>query len=123
MYRFDTPFLSLLDAPRMIIYSYQNGGNMDLEKELTKLEKYLIKQGRGDLVQELRSLDNDTRRDRLMKQAVHEQEILDTKEKDEELKKAKEQARFLAGSYNEQTRMVKKISRFIHLLIEDSGKV
>lgn len=96
---------------------------MDLEKELTKLEKYLVKQGRVDLVQELRSLDNDSRRERLMKQAVHEQEILDTKEKDEELKKAKEQARFLAASYNEQTRMVKKISRFIHLLIEDSGKV
>ena len=96
---------------------------MDLEKEITKLEKYLVKQGRGDLVQELRSLDNDKRRDRLMKQAVHEQEILDTKEKDEDLKKAKETARDMAASYNEQTRMVKKISRFIHLLIEDSGKV
>jgi hypothetical protein len=96
---------------------------MDLEKEITKLERYLIKQGRAKFVQELRSLDNDTRRDRLMKQAVHEQEIMDTRNKDEKLQAAKENARFQAATYNEQLRMNKKISRFIHLLIEDSGKV
>lgn len=96
---------------------------MDLEKEITKLERYLIKQGRQELVNELRNLDNDDRRNRLMKQAVHEQEIMDTRAKDEKLRKAKEEARFQAASYNEQLRFNKKISRFIHLLIEDSGKV
>lgn len=96
---------------------------MDLEKEMTKLERYLIKQGRQDLVNELRDLDNDERRQRLMKQAVLEQEILDTKAKDTKLQDAKDEARSLAATYNEQTRMSKKISRFIHLLIEDSGKL
>lgn len=97
--------------------------SLDLEKEITKLERYLRKQGRDELVQELRSLDNEDRRNRLMKQAVHEQEIMDTKAKDEKLKEAKAEASALNGIYNEQLRMNKKISRFIHLLIEDSGKV
>lgn len=95
---------------------------MDLEKEMTKLERYLIRQGRNDLVQTLRTLDNDERRNRLMQQAVLEQEIQDTKEKDHKLRQAKDLARELNATYTEQTRMSRKISRFIHLLIEDSGK-
>lgn len=95
---------------------------MDLEKELTKLERYLRRQGRGELVQELRSLDNDERRQRLMKQAVYEQEIMDAKANDAKLKAAKEEARDLGAVYNENLRMNKKISRFIHLLVEDSGR-
>lgn len=96
---------------------------IDLEKEITKFERYLIRQGRAELVQELRQLDNDQRRQRLMQQAVLEQEIQDTKNKDEELKKAKDLARELNATYNDQTRMSRKISRFVHLLIEDSGKI
>jgi hypothetical protein len=97
--------------------------DQDLEKEITKLERYLNRQGRSELVQQLRNLDNDDRRQRLMKQAVHEQEIQDTKQKDGDLKKAKDLARDLNATYTEQLRMNKKISRFIHLLIEDSGKI
>lgn len=96
---------------------------MDLEKELTKLERYLKKQGREELVKELRTLDNDDRRQRLMKQAVYEQEIMDAKANDRKLQAAKEEARDLGAVYNENLRMNKKISRFIHLLVEESGKV
>ncbi len=96
--------------------------SLESEKEIIKLEKYLRKQGREELVQELRACDNDQKRVRLMNQAVHEQEILDTKAKDQELLDAKASVRALGASYNEQSRMCKKISRFIHLLIEDSGK-
>lgn len=96
---------------------------MDLEKEITKLEKYLKRQGREELIRELRDLSNDDRRGRLMKQAVYEQEIFDSKENDKDLKAAKEKARDLNAVYNENLRLNKKISRFIHLLIEDSGKV
>ena len=98
---------------------------MDLEKEIVKLERYLIKQGRENLVQELRKLDNDDRRQRLMKQAVLEQEIMDTKAKEADkdpVSKAKAIVREHNATYNEQKRMSQKISRFIHLLIEDSGK-
>jgi hypothetical protein len=96
---------------------------LDLEKEITKLEKYFVKNGRQEFVQELRSLDNDQRRDRLMKQAVHEQEIMDAKANDKELQAAKDLAKDLGAVYNENLRTNKKISRLIHLLIEDSGKV
>lgn len=97
--------------------------SQDLELERTKLEKYLVKNGRLNLVQELRDLDNDARRQKLMKQAVYEQEIMDVKANDADLQAAKSLARDLGSVYNENLRMNKKISRFIHLLIEDSGKV
>lgn len=96
---------------------------MDLEKEITKLERYLNRQGRTELVQELRRLSNDARRERLKGQAIHEQETLDLRAKDKKLIAAKAEARDLNAIYNEQLRMNKKISRFIHLLIEDSGKI
>ena len=96
---------------------------MDLEKEITKLERYLIKQGRDELVKELQNLDNDERRQRLIKQAVYEQEIMDAKASDQDLQAAKDKARALGSVYNENLRMNKKISRYIHLKIEDSGKV
>lgn len=96
---------------------------LDLEKEITKLEKYLVKQGREALIRELRGLKNDDRRQRLMKQAVYEQEIMDTKANDQKLQAAKDELKELNSVYNENLRMNKKISRFIHLLIEESGKV
>lgn len=96
---------------------------MDLEKEITKLERYLLKQGREEFVKEIRGLNNDDRRDRLMKQAVYEQEIMDAKANDKKLQAAKDEARSLGSVYSENLRMNKKIARFIHLLIEDSGKV
>ncbi len=98
----------------------------DLEKEITKLERYLLKNGRESLIQELRSLSNDQRRNRLMKQAILEQEITDTKAKDAEkdpVKSAKAVLKQHNATFNEQRRFSQKISRFIHLLIEDSGKV
>jgi hypothetical protein len=99
---------------------------MDLEKELTKLERYLIRHSRETLIQELKSLSNDQRRNRLMKQAVHEQEIFDTKDKEsqkEEIQNAKTMLREFNALYNEQLKLNRKIARYIHLLIEDSGKV
>lgn len=95
----------------------------DREKELTKLERYLARQGRQELLAELKNISNDDRRIRLMKQAVHEQEIIDTRAKDDGLRAAKEAARMFNSTYSEQLRMNKKISRYIHLLIEDSGKI
>ncbi len=111
---------------KLIIYAYKKGDTMDLEKEITKLEKFLVKQGRQTLIQELRSLDNDDRRQRLMKQAIHEQEIADTKEKEaqkENIMQAKAVIKEFNATYWEQLQMSKKISRFLHLLNEDSGKV
>lgn len=99
---------------------------MDLEKEITKLEKFLIKQGRKTLIEELRALDNDKRRDRLMQQAILEQELTDTKAKDSEkepVKTAKDVIKEHNATFREQRQMSQRISRFLHLLIEDSGKI
>jgi hypothetical protein len=98
---------------------------MNLETELTKLEKFLVKQGRPELILELRALGNDDRRQRLMKQAVLEQEIFDTKDKESQkpqIQEAKTIIKEFNALYSEQLKMTRKIARFIHLLIEDSGK-
>lgn len=91
----------------------------ELEKEMTKLEKYLKKQGRNELVQELHGLKSDQLKSRLLGQAMHYQEIMDTKAIDEKLTDALELVKSLRASYNEQLRMNKKISRFISLLLKD----
>lgn len=99
---------------------------MDLEKELTKLEKFLVKNNRQELISQLRSLNNDDRRERLKGQAIAEQEIMDTKEKEaekEEIVNAKAILKEFNATYREQLQANRKIARFIHLLIEDSGKV
>lgn len=99
---------------------------MDNELELVKLEKFLIKQDRKELIAELRNLSNDARRQRLMKQSVHEQEIMDAKNKEAETDRivnAKAELKSFNATYREQLTMNKKIARFIHLLIEDSGKI
>lgn len=93
----------------------------DLEKEATKLEKYLIRNGRSELVVELRRLGLDQLKKRMQDQAIHRQECITARQKDEGLKEAKEKARELAAPYNESIRMCDKISRFVSLLMEDSG--
>lgn len=96
------------------------------DKEIIKLERYLKKHAREELINQLRSLDNDALRQRLMKQAILEQEIMDTKSKEgdkDPVKSAKALVKEHNATYNEQKRMSQKISRFIHLLIEDSGKI
>lgn len=99
---------------------------MDLEKEITKLEKYLLKNGRENLVKELRGLSNEQRRDRMKSQAILEQELTDLKAKaadKDPVKTARGVIQEHNRTYSEQKRMSQKISRFVHLLIEDSGKV
>lgn len=94
--------------------------SLSQEKEVIKLEKYLRKQGRDELIQSLRACSDTEKRARLLQQAVLEQEITDTKDRDEKLKEANDKSKELNATYSEQTRVCRKISRFIHLLIGDS---
>ena len=98
----------------------------DLEKEITKLEKKFIRDGRQSLVTELRNLTNEQRRDRLKQQAILVQEIIDNKSKaadEPEMADAISRVKEHNAMFREQVEASKRISRFVHLLIEDSGKV
>lgn len=100
--------------------------SVDAEKEIVKLERKLIREGRENLVQELRKLSNDQRRDRLKQQAILAQEIIDNKAKAAEVEEtaaAISAVREHVATYREQSDCCKRISRFLHLLIEDSGKI
>lgn len=104
------------------------GGIMsqDLEKEITKIEKKLVREGRESLIKELRGLTNEQRRERLKQQAILGQEIIDNKAKaadKPEMQEALGKVREHNAMFREQADGCKRISRFLHLLIEDSGKV
>lgn len=91
----------------------------DNEKERTKLEKYLIRQGRQNLIEELRNLGTDKLKEKLLAQALYKQETIDAKNNDEKLKAAKDTAKEQAAPYNESIRMNDKISRYINALMKD----
>ena len=93
----------------------------DQEKESTKLEKYLIRQGRQELVLELRQASKDLLKKKIQDQAIYKQETISARQADEGLKEAKAKAREMAAPYNESIRMNEKLSRFISLLMEDAN--
>lgn len=90
-----------------------------LEKEVTKLEKYLRKQGRKDFIDEMRAASDGTLESKLLSLAKHDQEIRNTMAKDEELIKAKERKADLEATYKEQLRMNAKLARFVALVMQD----
>ena len=94
----------------------------DLEKEITKLERYLRRQKDAQFIIDLRQLNPDELKERMKQQALYRQETITARQRDEELKRAKEKSRDLAAPYNESVRMNDKISRFISLLLEESGE-
>lgn len=95
---------------------------MDLEKEITKLEKYLRRQKDAQFIIDLRKLSTEELRGRMLQQAVYRQETITAKQRDEGLRAAKDTASALAAPYNESVRMNDKISRFISLLLEENGQ-
>lgn len=96
----------------------------DQEKEIVTLEKALIKDGRQDWIKEMRVAEKDQLEFKLLNLAKHAQEITNTKNRDEELLKAKKHKSSLEAPYREQTKYNKKLSRFVSLLlIEEEGDV
>jgi hypothetical protein len=99
---------------------------LDKDKEIIQIEKKLVREGRENLVRELRSLSNEQRRDRLKQQAILGQEIIDNKAKASEkadMAEAISKVREHNATYREQADGCKRISRFVHLLIDESGKI
>ena len=91
----------------------------DQETELTKLEKFLKKEGRNDLIQGLKGATLDEMNAKLLGYAKHAQEIIDTKNRDEELKNARQRVKVLNEPYREQLNMNKKLARYTALVIKD----
>jgi hypothetical protein len=91
------------------------------ELETTKLEKYLNKEGREDIVAEIRGASPDALDAKLLGIAKHNEEIENTKQKDTKLSDAKTEVRVLGATYREQKRMNAKIARFIALVMQERG--
>ncbi len=91
----------------------------ELEKEATKLEKYLNKQGRETLVTEIKGLTAEELKKRVQDLALYRQEIFNTKANDIKLQDVAEEKKGLEAPYKEQVRMNDKITRFASLLLKD----
>lgn len=91
----------------------------EMVKEATKLERYLVRQGRQELVNELRMLNPDELKQRILKQALHREETLDAKANDQALRNAKHEVKDLQAPYSDSLRMNAKIARFINLLLKE----
>lgn len=92
-----------------------------LEKEITKLEKFLKKEGRQDLIEELMGSGKETLDAKLLSLAKARQVILTECAEDEDLVAAKERVKELGATYREQLKMNDKISRFVSLLMKEKG--
>ncbi len=89
------------------------------EKETTKLEKYLSKKDRRDFVDEIRGAAPEQLEAKLLGLAKHAQEITNTKDSDEELKKACDHKTQLEAPYKEQKLMNSKLARFCALIMKE----
>lgn len=91
------------------------------EKEIIKLERYLKREGREDFVTEMMGASPAQLDSKMLGLAKHREEIQNTKDNDEELKKAKAEAKNLGSPYNDQMKMNKKLTRFVALLMKEKG--
>ncbi len=94
-----------------------------LEKEITKLGRYLVKEGRRDFVDEARGLAHDPSAvdAKILGLAKHREEIKTGRDTDTDLKKAKDQAKALGATYRKQLAMNEKLTRFLSLVASEKA--
>lgn len=93
------------------------------EKEIIKLERYLRREGREDFVTEMQGASEVQLDAKMLALAKHAEEIQTTQANDEKLRDAKSEVRVLAAPYNDQKKMNKKMNRFVALLMKEKGVV
>src|SRR5882672_11374894 len=95
--------------------------DLDLETELTKIEKKFAKEGREDEIKEIRSLDSPQLDAKLLALAKGREEILTAQGEDSDLRDAKKHSRFLGKTYRDQLKFNALKARFIELFRKDQG--
>ncbi len=94
---------------------------LTLEKERTKLEKYLKKNARENLVTEINVMNKDQLQKRLLDQQIEKQKEITLKNNNDKLNSLKDQLREQTAVHNERIRMNDKISRFVSLVLEEKS--
>ena len=88
-------------------------------KEAVELEKKLTRKYGKEFAQELRGMDKSGLENKLLGLVKHSQEIITTKNRDEELELAKDKHNELEAPYKDQVKANKEKSRFIHLILKE----
>lgn len=94
---------------------------LTLEKEITKLERYLVREGRRDFIDEMRAALPVQLDSKMLGLAKHREEIRNTKADDKELRAAAQLTKDLGAPYRDQLRMNEKLTRFVALLMNEQG--
>lgn len=92
------------------------------EKEIIKLERYLKREGREDFVTEMQAASPVQLDAKMLGLAKYREEIQNTQNADEKLREAKRHASSLGAGYRDDIKMNKKLTRFVALLMQDKGK-
>jgi len=90
-----------------------------MSTELTRLEEKLNDKHGESYVQGLLELNKKELEHKLMMLANHKEEVVTTRNEDEEYQLAKEKVKDLNAPYKDQLNENKLKSRFIHLLLKD----
>ena len=93
----------------------------DLEKETTKLERYLLKNDRRDFIDAVRVMEGDQFDAKILALAKHREEIRDSRADDVELNQAKLRKKILDEPYRDQLKMNEKMTRFVALIMREKG--
>lgn len=94
---------------------------LNQHKERTKIERALKNNGMADFISSVDSMTKEELSNKLLNLAKHEQHIVSTMQRDDQLKDAKEKVKVLKQPYNEQRNMNKKMARYVGLVMEDRG--
>lgn len=95
---------------------------LTLEKETTKLEKFLIKNDRRDFVDDMRGGSRESLDAKLLSLAKHREDIKNTRAKDEKLESVAKEKKELERPYNEQLKFNEKMARFVALIMRENGQ-
>lgn len=98
-----------------------DAGDLSLEREKTKLERYLIKKERGQFIEDVLKMGATELNQKMLGLAKHREEIRNTKAEDAELIEATEKKKSLEAPYREQLRMNEKLTRFVAIVMKDQG--
>lgn len=93
--------------------------NLTLDEEITKVERFIVKQGQQDFVDAMRASNVEQLDAKLLSLAKHRQDIRNTRDNDTELNHVKDQKRELEAPYREQLKMNEALTKFVALLLKE----
>lgn len=92
---------------------------LSAEKEITKMERKLRKDGQQQFIDDLRAMTESQLNEQILILAKHKQDIITAQKKDPDLRDAKNHVSSLNYPYNKNKRANDQKARFAALILKD----